>query len=66
MATEKYKKYLSEAVYNVGSGESDKTVTKDAILKDKFKILAVENNENNGMQAMAVVPVDSSEKVEIL
>ena len=60
MATEKDKKYLSEVVYNVGSGESDKKVTKDAILIDKFKVLVVENNENKGMQAMAVAPVDSN------
>mgnify|MGYP000886189913 FL=1 len=60
MVTEKDKKYLSEVVYNVGSGESDKKVAKDAILIDKFKVLVVENNENNGMQAMAVAPIDSN------
>jgi hypothetical protein len=26
----------------------------------------MENNKNNGMQAMAVAPVDSNRKVEIL
>lgn len=60
MVTEKDKKYLSEVVYNVGSGESDKKVAKDAILIDKFKVLVVENNENNGMQVMAVAPIDSN------
>ncbi len=34
--------------------------------EDKFKVLAAENNINNGMQAMAVAPVDSNEKEEIL
>ena len=60
MVTEKDKKYLSEVVYNVGRGESDKKGAKDAILIDKFKVLVVENNENNGMQAMAVAPIDSN------
>ena len=32
----------------------------------QFKVLAVENNKNNEMQAMAVAPVDRSRKVEIL
>lgn len=31
----------------------------------KFKVLAVENNQNNGMQAMAVAPVDSKGEIEI-
>ena len=36
------------------------------ILNNKYEILAVENNKDNGMQAMAVAPVDSNRKVEIL
>ena len=32
----------------------------------QFKVLAVENNKNNGMQAMAVVPVDREEEIEVL
>ena len=35
-------------------------------LKTKYKILSVENNKDNGMQATAVTPVDCNEKVEIL
>lgn len=31
-----------------------------------FKILSEENNKNNGMQAMAVVPVDSNGEVGII
>ena len=30
-----------------------------------FKILAIENNKDNGMQAMAVDPVDSNGEVEV-
>ena len=34
-------------------------------LKTKYKILSVENNKDNGMQAMAVAPVDSKIEIEI-
>ena len=34
--------------------------------KAKYKILSVENNKDNGMQAMAAAPVDSNGEVEIL
>ena len=35
-------------------------------LSRDFKILAVENNKDNGMQAMAVAPVDSNGEVGII
>ena len=37
-----------------------------SIARRKFKVLAVENNINNGMKAMAVAPVDINGEVEIL
>ena len=33
--------------------------------KTKYKILSVGNNQDNGMKAMAVAPVDSNGEVEI-
>ena len=47
---------LSYQVYN--NFEVDELVA-----EDKFKVLAVENNKDNGMQAMAVAPVDRNDKV---
>lgn len=32
----------------------------------KFKVLALENNKNNGMQAMAVAPVERNREVGII
>ena len=57
------KKYhgLSEDAYNIKDGiikEGEMTSDK------KFKVLAVENNVTNSMQAMAVAPVDSSGKAD--
>ena len=61
--TDRDKKNLSDEAYYI----SDGSVKEKRLTRDKgFKILAVENNKNNGMQAMAVAPVDSNEKVEIL
>ena len=34
--------------------------------KTKYKILSMGNNQDNGMKAMAVAPVDSNGEVEIL
>ena len=56
-------KDLSNDVYKVSKG----TIEVNMLTSDKkFEVLAVENNQKNGMQAMAVAPVDSNEKVEIL
>ena len=73
MTVEKNKE-LSEQVYNVGNQDPQKTIKVDEDYyynKDKeklgeFRVLAVENNKNNGMQAMAVAPVDINGEVEIL
>ena len=59
------KKYhgLSEDAYNIKDGiikEGEMTSDK------KFKVLAVENNVTNSMQAMAVAPVESNGEVGII
>ena len=56
-------KNLSDETYKISEGSvKEKRATSDG----KFKVLAVENNKDNGMQAMAVAPVDSNGEVEIL
>ena len=54
--TDKNSKELSEAAYDISKG---KIKEDKPILQNKFKVLAVENNKNNGMQAMAVAQVRS-------
>ena len=54
---------ISEKVYSIEDNEVEETFS---INQKKFKLLDSENNQNNGMQAMAVAPVDSNKKVEIL
>ena len=54
---------ISEKVYSIEDNEVEETFP---INQKKFKLLASENNIINGMQAMAVAPVDSNWKVEIL
>ena len=66
MTTDKNKKYLSEKVYGVNSEKEDEKVRVNDKLKEGFQVLAVENDITNSMQAMAVAPVDSNEKVEVL
>ena len=64
MSTDKKNKYLSYKVYDVNSKKEDEKVRVNAELKEGFKVLAVENNKNNGMQAMAVAPVDSNGEID--
>ena len=60
--TDRDKKNLSDEAYNISEGSViEKRLTRDEV----FKVLAVENNKDNGMQAMAVAPVDSNGEVEI-
>ena len=68
MSSDKSNHFLSNEVYKVGNNELE--IKKGIEIKvenenEKYKVLAVENNKNNGMQAMAVAPVDSNGKVEI-
>ena len=63
MVTDKHNKYLSYKVYDVNSEKEDEKVRVNAELKEGFKVLAVENNKDNGMQAMTVVQVKSKYKI---
>ena len=52
---------LSDEVYKISEGEIiEGELTSDS----KFRVLAVEDNKNSGMQAMAVAPVDSNGEVD--
>ena len=54
---------ISDDVYDIETGKlNEGGMTKN----NKFKILAVENNKNNGMQAMAVAPVEGNGEVGII
>ena len=64
MVTDKHNKYLSDKVYDVNSEKEDEKVRVNAELKEGFKVLDVENNKNNGMQAMAVAPVDRNGEID--
>ena len=61
--TDKQNAKLSNEVYDVAS---DELKVGKPVGDGQFKILAVENNKNNGMQATAVAPVDSKGEEEIL
>ena len=58
--TDKNSKELSDAAYDISKGK----IKEDKPIAQKFKVLAVENNKDNGMQAMAVAPVDSNGEVD--
>ena len=69
MITAEKNKHISDRVYKVGKGNE---VEYEGIYNfndrneelGKYKVLAVENNKDNGMQAMAVAPVDSNGEVD--
>ena len=61
--TDKQNAKLSNEVYDVAS---NKVKVGEPVDEGQFKVLAVENNKNNGMQATAVAPVDSKGEEEIL
>ena len=50
---------INEKNSNIIEGETISIDEKD------FRILSVENNKDNGMQAMAVAPVDSNGEVKV-
>ena len=58
-------KYLSEETYDI---EKDKLKFRNngelEFYSRKYKILALEDNQNNGMQAVAVAPVNDREEVD--
>ena len=56
---------LSEEVYDIDSKKMFKVKKEgELILDNKFQILSLENNQNNGMQAMAVAPVNDRGEVD--
>ena len=59
--------FFSKSVYDINENEEE-FFKNDTVIdgNKKYKILSMENNKNNGMQAMAVAPVDSNGEVEIL
>ena len=62
--------YLSNSVYEVDVKKVSKSWKEGDILEEggynnNFKILQVEDNQNNGMQAMAVAPRNSVGEVDI-
>ena len=72
MNTDEINMNLSNNAYYINSKDKVREVDHVYYYSDKnkklgkFKVLAVENNKDNGMQAMAVAPVDSNGEVEIL
>ena len=52
---------LSNAAYAIGK---NKIMKGKPLEQGEYKVLVVENNKNNGMQAMAVAPVDSNGEVD--
>ena len=57
---------LSEEVYDIDSKKMFKIKKEgELILDNTFQILSLEDNQNNGMQAVAVAPVNDRGKVDI-
>ena len=63
MVTDKNYKKISNDVYKVDSRRYNPLIERQVIEK-KYKILALEDNQNNGMQAMAVAPVNDRGEVD--
>ena len=62
-------KYLSNSVYEVDTKKVSRSWTDGDTLEgsqsnNNFKSLKVEDNQNNGMQAMAVAPVNGRGEVD--
>ena len=57
---------ISNEVYNIDKLKVKKgNIEKgDKILEGKYKVLSIEDNQNNGMQAMAVAPVNDRGEVD--
>ena len=61
MIKDKENHVIAENAYKINEEKSNIIQGETISIDEKdFKILAVENNKNNGMQAMAVAPVDSN------
>ena len=57
---------ISNEVYNIDKlkVKKDNIEKGDKILEGKYKVLSLEDNQNNGMQAMAVAPVNDRGEVD--
>lgn len=65
MLNDKNYRDLSEEVYDIDSKKMLKIKKEgELILDNKFQILSLEDNQNNGMQAMAVAPVNDRGEVD--
>ncbi|AXJ12873.1 triacylglycerol lipase [Streptococcus pluranimalium] len=65
MISEKDYNGIADSVYSVDRKKADiPYVTGDTILDDQYIILKSEDNPDNGMQAMAVAPVDKNGKAD--
>ena len=56
---------VSYIVYKIDNTAKERINIKEGrnILKGKYKVLSLEDNQNNGMQAMAVAPVNDRGEV---
>ena len=63
MMTDKNYKEISDEVYKVDSGKYNPLI-EGQVIDNKYKILALEDNQNNGMQAMAIAPVNDRGEVD--
>ena len=54
---------LSDKAYKISEGE---IIEGELISDSEFRVLAVDDNKNNGIQAIAVASVDCNRRVEIL
>ena len=54
---------LSDEVYRIDRLKG-KDIKEGDKLKGKYKVLSLEDNQNNGMQAMAVAPVNERGEVD--
>lgn len=72
MVTDYVYKYLSDEIYKIESDKQNYAENKEIFdsvgnniaKRNKYKILALEDNQNNGMQAMAVAPVNDRGEVD--
>ena len=65
MLNDKNYRDLSEEVYDIDSKKMFKIKKEgELILDNKFQILSLEDNQNNGMQAMSMAPVNDRGEVD--
>ena len=72
MVTDYVYKYLSDEIYKIENDKQNYAENKEIFdsggnniaKRSKYKILVLEDNQNNGMQAMAVAPVNDRGEVD--